>query len=123
MDGLAVSTVAALMYLVFVASVGLVAWWSSLEFPSFRLIVGVPILIVLIAIWPRFRPLPSDATALSREEAPALFTLVDDVTAATGAPRPHLIVIDDRFAADYRRVGLFQRRALVLGVPLYPTRA
>jgi hypothetical protein len=56
---------------------------------------------------------------LSREEAPALFGLVDDVAGATGAPQPNLVVIDEQFTADYRRVGLLQRRALVLGVPLW----
>jgi heat shock protein HtpX len=118
-DGLVVSVAAALMYLLLVAVAGLVAWWSLLAFPSFRLIVGVPVLVVLVAIWPRFRALPKDATVLSRDEAPALFALVDDVAAASDAPRPHLVVLDERFAVDYRPVGLLQRRALVLGVPLW----
>jgi hypothetical protein len=113
------SSVAALIYLVLAALAIVVVSWCLIDFPSFRLVLGVPVLLAVGLVWPRFAPLPKYTTALTRTEAPALFAMLDDVVAATGARPPHIVAAAEGFDADGTHVGLRQRRALVLGVPFW----
>jgi hypothetical protein len=113
------SSAAALIHLVLAALAIIVAGWCLIDLPSFRLILGVPVLLAVVAVWPRFGPLPADATVLDRAAAPTLFAMLDAVVTATGAPPPRVVAAGEGFGADGTRIGLRQRRALVLGVPFW----
>jgi hypothetical protein len=68
---------------------------------------------------PRVAALPRDAVTARRADAPALHALTDRVAAALGVPRPQVVVLDGRFAADSGFVGLLRRRYLRIGAPLW----
>lgn len=81
------------------------------------------VLVYLIgrALWVRI-PAP-EGMALRREEAPQLFSLVDELTARLRAPRPHHILLTQEFNAaivQRPRLGLlgWQENYLIVGLPL-----
>lgn len=76
---------------------------------------------VLTAMFVRLAP--PVGRAITREDAPALFDLVDDVRLKTGAPRADTVLITQEFNASvvqHPRLGVFgwPRNYLVLGLPL-----
>jgi hypothetical protein len=76
------------------------------------------ILFVLTAVFrPRITHLPHDAQAVSREQAPQLYDVLDRLAAQTGTPRLHgvVVVTGTRIAVD--RIGPRYRRTLLLGLP------
>src|SRR5689334_4256222 len=76
------------------------AWLCTVRFPSVALLPGVVLLLFGVLTLPRPPALPRDAVAARRADMPALHALTDRVADALGVPRPHLVVLDDRFAAD-----------------------
>jgi len=76
---------------------------------------------ILRALWVTFdRP---DGVRLSREDAPELFAVVEEMTRELGAPRFHHIYLNEEFnAAVYQRprLGVFgwQENNLLVGLPL-----
>ena len=95
---------------------GVVVWWS----PS---IVSVPLALVLtlVAFYvaPRFGRFPKRASVRYREDAPALFALLDRVTAETGAKPVHAVVVSGAFNAAYGTVGPRRRPFVEIGLPLW----
>jgi hypothetical protein len=75
-------------------------------------VLGAIVLLVL----PRVSRLPRTAVVLSRDGAPGLWRLIDQVAAAANAPEPSVVVATDGFAADVRIVGVRRRRVLSLGL-------
>lgn len=76
---------------------------------------------VLTAMFVRLAP--PVGRVIAREDAPALFDLVDDVRRKTGAPRANTVLITQEFNASvvqHPRLGVFgwPRNYLVLGLPL-----
>jgi Zn-dependent protease with chaperone function len=81
----------------------------------------VPALIVVRSLWVSFPP-PA-GLPLSRQQAPRLFALVDELTAKLQAPRFHHILLLDEFNAavvQRPRLGIFgwQQNYLLIGLPL-----
>jgi heat shock protein HtpX len=114
------NVIAVLYYAVLIAVAALLVRWSAGAFPSWRLVVTLPLLVVLVVVvWPRFDPLDRDASVVRRADAPALYGLVDRVAAAVGTPVPDLIVASSAYTAEAGRRGLRGRRVLVLGMPLW----
>jgi heat shock protein HtpX len=66
----------------------------------------------------RVRSLTKHAYRLDPARTPALHDLIGRVAAATGAPRPHIVVLNSDLNAFATTVGLRRRRVLALGVPL-----
>jgi heat shock protein HtpX len=89
------------------------------DFPSLTIVPGVALVLLAVALRPRFGRLDPDATTISPQQAPTLFRLIDSVAEAIGAPRPHTVVLDERFNAWAGAVGLRRRRVLGLGLPLW----
>jgi hypothetical protein len=85
------------------------------DFPSYRIMAGVPLVLLAVALRPRFGRLGDPHGRLDRERAPSLFALVDRVAAAIGAPPVQAIVVNPRFNASAGAVGLRRRRVLHLG--------
>lgn len=76
-------------------------------------------LCLAVALRPRFGRVDPHLEVLSRDRAPALFGLVDEVAAAVGAPAPHIVAVSADFNAYATAVGLRRRRVLCLGLPLW----
>ncbi|MFI6535543.1 M48 family metalloprotease [Nonomuraea sp. NPDC050547] len=82
------------------------------------IILGAGALGLAWLMAPRPGKLP-DGVALGRTDAPELFRLVDEIAAALGAPRPHMIVVTGEVNAAYGTYGLLRRRFLELGYPFW----
>ncbi|MFF5121358.1 M48 family metallopeptidase, partial [Dactylosporangium aurantiacum] len=95
------------------------AWPCTVRFPSVALRPGavLPLFGGLTLPWPA--ALPRDAVTARRADTPALHALTDRVADAVGVPRPHVVVLDERFAADSGFAGLLRRRYLRSGAPLW----
>jgi len=111
--------VAVLLLAVLAALLGSGAYLILHNFPSFGIIPGTLLVLLAVAMRPRLGRLDPLAATLTREQAPTLFRLIDDVAAATGAPVPHTVVTDADFNASAGMVGLRRRRVLTLGLPMW----
>lgn len=99
--------------------------------------VGVVLIVVDPWLWPivggviligfavllrprlgRLKPLLEHGYVVERKNAPTLHRMIDRLVADLGAPAPDLVVFDFDWNAGVTRVGLRQKRVLVLGVPL-----
>ncbi|WP_285749258.1 M48 family metallopeptidase [Lentzea sp. NBRC 105346] len=109
----------ALMLLVAIAFVtGLVLVLQ--DFPSLSIVPGVLLIAIAWTLRPRVgRAGTNEWAIITRDDAPALFTLIDRVAAATGAPQPHHVALDYEFNASAGIFGLRRKRQLVLGLPLW----
>ncbi|WP_160311565.1 M48 family metallopeptidase [Streptacidiphilus melanogenes] len=59
------------------------------------------------------------STAVTRQNAPALWDLADSVADGIGTRRADAILIDGRYNAGYTRVGLRRRVVLRIGMPMW----
>jgi heat shock protein HtpX len=106
-----------LALVVAIAAVGAYVTWTT--FFDFRTIGGIVLILVAVVLRPRLGRLGKDAHRVRRDQAPTLFALIDEVSAATGAKPPHDVVLSDRFNASTTSYGLLRRRLLVIGLPLW----
>jgi Zn-dependent protease with chaperone function len=90
--------------------------------PGFATVFG---LAAFLFLWWLVQPSPGTVGrhTVRREEAPALFEMVDGLCTGAAAPRIHRIVLDNELnAAAYQTGGFLSlfgsRRTLILGVPL-----
>ncbi|MGR6321290.1 M48 family metalloprotease [Micromonospora soli] len=88
-------------------------------FPNFAVVFGVALIALAVALRPRFGRIDPDLEVLTRDEAPELHALVEEVAGALGAPVPHVIGVDSDINAYATSVGLRRRRVLALGLPLW----
>ncbi|MET7419727.1 M48 family metallopeptidase [Dactylosporangium sp. NPDC005555] len=95
------------------------AWLCTVRFPSVALLPGAVLLLFGVLALPRPSALPRDAVTVRRADAPALYALADRVAAALGVPPPHVVVVDDQFAAESGLAGFLRRRYLRIGAPLW----
>jgi heat shock protein HtpX len=66
----------------------------------------------------RLKPLLARGYVVERKNAPTLHRMIDRLVADLGTPAPDLVVFDFDWNAGVTRVGLRQKRVLVLGVPM-----
>ncbi|MEV1327974.1 M48 family metallopeptidase [Micromonospora costi] len=90
-------------------------------FPSLADVFAVALIVLAVALRPRFGRVDPDLEILSREQAPELHALVEQVATTIGAPLPHVIGVDDSLNAYAMAVGPRRRRVLALGLPLWGT--
>jgi Zn-dependent protease with chaperone function len=117
-----------LLALAFVASLVLLLVWLTVGTGRFNFwvlkfgwVLAALAWMVGRALWVTI-PAPA-GVELRREQAPRLFALVDELTAALGAPRFHRVLVDDEYnaaVAQVPRLGPlgWYRNYLVLGLPL-----
>ncbi|HEU5428542.1 MAG TPA: M48 family metalloprotease [Actinocrinis sp.] len=124
--GIAVTVVSTLVHLVTVAlvigSVLAVQTWAPKYWWGWPL--GVLGILVAIAVRPQLwgvlrKPRDMDQNCLTRDRAPALFGLLDRCAAQSAAPVPDYVLMDTRFNAATRSIGLRRKKLLTLGVPLW----
>lgn len=84
-------------------------------------LVGPVLLVLAFLLRPRLGRLPGKAYRLRREQAPTLFTLVDRVAAAAGAPVPEIITISSELNASTYRAGFRRTTVLDIGSYLFAT--
>jgi heat shock protein HtpX len=111
--GIAVVLLAAI-----VASAGFGAFLVVYHFPGATTLPGVFLLMLAAVLRPRFGRLSRYAEPVTREQAPTLFRVIDEVAQTLGTPRPHIVLVDETFNAWARLVGLRSRRVVNLGLPL-----
>lgn len=75
------------------------------------------ILVVLTAVFrPRITHLPPDAQAVTREQAPQLYDVLDRLAAQTGTPTLRNVVVGTGTRIAVHRIGWRYRRTLLLGL-------
>ncbi|OQR59567.1 peptidase, M48 family protein [Streptomyces maremycinicus] len=82
----------------------------------------LPGLFLLVLAWilrPRTATLPDHVPVLYRDDAPALFALVDEVAAVAGTRGVDAVVLDGMINASVQSYGWRGRRMLVLGMPYW----
>jgi len=109
--------------LVCVLFAGLVAsiYWFKAAGVKLAAVVGVFLWLVVKALWVRVEPPQGREVAV--QEAPGLFSLIEGLRRALGAPRFHHVLVTDDFNAGVvqsPRLGIFgwPRNYLLLGLPL-----
>ncbi|MEC0268864.1 M48 family metalloprotease [Paenibacillus anseongense] len=80
------------------------------------LIFGCILLVFAWATRPRFHKL--NEKTLAREAFPALYRAMDDIAKAMGSDRVEGVVINEKFNASYREIGLGRKKIITLGLPL-----
>lgn len=96
--------------------------WLIIWYPWPAKLLGTLIVLLAFALRPRLgrlRPVLADYDEVTRDEAPALFGLIDRVAAEAGTPRPHRVVFGAEWNAFATSVGLRRTRVLMLGLPLF----
>lgn len=82
-------------------------------------LAGLGLILTALILRPRLGRLPKPARRLRREAAPTLYGLVDRIAEAAGTPAPDFISIAFSYNAGTGRAGLFQRRFMTLGIPMW----
>ena len=110
-----------LIYMSFLCSMIALALWLLWQFwvnPIIDLI-AMSMLAVAWKLRPQLTELPS--ATLDRQEFPALFKLVDQVSDALNAPRVAFVIVDDHFNASIYQAGKRHEVVLTIGLPLWIT--
>ncbi|MEV6816339.1 M48 family metallopeptidase [Micromonospora sp. NPDC051296] len=111
---------ASVLLLAGVAAIAIAGVWLTVwSFPSLTILPGVALLGLAFVLRPRFGRLDPEMEVLTRQRAPELFALVDEVATALGTPAPQVIGVDGDFNAYAGQVGLRRRRVLCLGLPYW----
>jgi heat shock protein HtpX len=82
-------------------------------------IVGLFLVLIGIELRPRVPRLRAELGRTERADAPALFSIIDEVAGKVGAPRIDLLVLDESYNAWCGRFGIRRRCVLGLGLPLW----
>jgi Zn-dependent protease with chaperone function len=82
------------------------------------MIIVLILVLTVFAIAPRLGRLPKEHVRF-REDAPALFGLLDRIGAEMDARPVDAVVVSPAFNATYGAVGLRRRRVLEIGLPLW----
>ncbi|MER7244259.1 M48 family metallopeptidase [Kribbella sp. NPDC000426] len=78
------------------------------------------ILFVITAIFrPRLNRLPRNARAVTRQQAPQLYDVLDRLAAQTGTPKLESVVVTTGTRIAIGRIGWRYRRVLLLGLPAW----
>ncbi len=89
-----------------------------LTFPNPAAIVVGPLLVGLAWLMRPRLGKPPDKGIVSREEAPVLHALVDEIADDLGVRHVDVLVVDHEFNASWSILGLRRRSVLTLGFPL-----
>jgi len=82
-------------------------------------VLGVVLLLVAYATFPRPAATPRHSASLLPADAPALFGLLADIGGQIGAKPPARVLVDRDFNAAATRVGWRRTPMLVIGAPLW----
>ncbi|MFC8301553.1 M48 family metalloprotease [Micromonospora orduensis] len=112
---------ASLLLLTAVLALAVTGGWLlvAFPFPNLAILPGAAMVGLAIVLRPRFGRLDPDLEVLSRDRAPELFGLIEEVATAIGAPAPDVVGVDNSINAYAGAVGLRRRKVLCLGLPLW----
>jgi hypothetical protein len=99
-----------------VAVAGLLLWTNV---NVVTVIAAVVLVVLAFFLAPRPGRVPRGDAVKRREDAPALFALLDRVGAEVGADPVDVVVVTGEWNASYGAVGLRRRHVLELGLPLW----
>ncbi|MGW2614178.1 M48 family metallopeptidase [Streptomyces sp. NPDC001500] len=106
------------------ATVALAGVWCLVRgWGGFAMAPGVVLLVIAWCLRPRVAKETGTGPVLKREDAPAFYTLIDEVAGVVGTRGVDLITIGTEVNAAVLPVGLRGRRTLRLGLPLWETLA
>ena len=96
-----------------------IALWLVIQAPKnpFAWVFAVLAIGTAFVARPRLGAAP-DSGIVSRDQAPTLLRLVDEIAGRMATKPPHLVVVDHRWNASWGIVGIRRRRVLTLGLPL-----
>jgi heat shock protein HtpX len=83
------------------------------------ILLGVLLILIGIEVRPRVPRLGFKLGAVSRNDVPELYRLIDEICAEIGAPRIARLVVDEEMNASCGRSGLLRRPVLIIGLPLW----
>ncbi|MEU8181729.1 M48 family metalloprotease [Micromonospora sp. NPDC049047] len=117
----ALTVAASLLLVAAVLALAVVGGWLvvAFPFPHLAIVPGVAMVGLAIALRPRFGRLDPELEVLTRDRAPELFGLIDEVATAIGAPVPDVVGVSDAINAYAGQVGLRRRKVLSLGLPMW----
>jgi Zn-dependent protease with chaperone function len=107
------------VHVAFLALIGLAIWLIVAISNIVTIVLGLFALLLAFELRPRLGSFRKLTNVRRKEDAPALFGLLDQVAAETGARRAHAVVIDAGWNASYTTVGWRRRRVVILGLPLW----
>lgn len=102
-----------------VALIGFGVWVLAVRRTPVLVVLAVLALLVAWLLLPRLGSLRKIADVRRRDDAPALFALLDRVAAEIGVEPVDAVVVSGDFNAAYGTVGPRRRRVLHLGLPLW----
>ncbi|MDG4825698.1 M48 family metalloprotease [Asanoa sp. WMMD1127] len=115
-----IGTVSVILLAVFLALVVGGVLLIARGFPSWWLVPGAVLLAVAWILRPRLGRLTDlDGDEITRDDAPHLFALLDEVATAVGTTTPPTVLVDHEVNAYTTTVGFRRRRVLCLGLPLW----
>jgi Zn-dependent protease with chaperone function len=118
LDRAAALAIAGLVFVCFAAMLALAGLLIAVAYRNpFADVLALMLLGTAFLMRPRLGKVPSEGR-VSREEAPTLYRLVDEIANAIGSGKVDVIVIDHKFNATWSVVGLRRSRVLTLGLPL-----
>ena len=83
------------------------------------IVLGIIVLPIIVELRPRLGSLRKVKHLRRRNDAPALFTLLDAVAAEAGAKPAYAVITTADWNAAYGAVGWRRRRVVTLGLPLW----
>ncbi|MFJ1598322.1 M48 family metallopeptidase [Streptomyces sp. NPDC088261] len=98
-----------------VGAVLIVTGWETVIQPM----LGIGFLLLAVAVRPRVGRLPEDVPVLTRDDAPRLFALVDEVAAVVGTTGVHRVVVLPDANAAVGSYGVRGHRVLYVGLGLW----
>jgi Zn-dependent protease with chaperone function len=97
-------------------------WLLTYHFFTPVNLIGALLVLIAVVLRPRLgrlSRLTEDNAELDRATAPALFTVIERVATAVGAPMPDVVLLSADHNAFTTTLGLRRRRVLCLGAPLW----
>ncbi len=108
--------------LVHLATVALLAGAVFVALSSILIVLRVLLIILLVGfafeVRPRFGK-PPEGVEVRLDQAPVLWSVVEELCAKVGARKPDAVYVDGQFNARYGVFGVRRRRCLILGYPLW----
>ena len=111
---------AVLVHVVTVLVLGLGVALALIGWPAPVLVIfGAIIVAIGASVLPRPQRLRSEVPTVTRDSAPVLFGLLDEVAAEIGGRPPDLVAVDMTANASWGALGWRRRRVLTIGAPLW----
>jgi Zn-dependent protease with chaperone function len=107
------------VHVAFLALIGLAIWLIVAIANIVTIVLGLFALLLAFELRPRLGSFGKLRDVRRKEDAPVLFSVLDQVAAGTGARPAHAVVIDAGWNASYTTVGWRRRRVVILGLPLW----